>query len=55
MSDVLDESTKQDEKADPSSEGGTLPQTQERKLEFRPVTIKGEPLSETIIRDRRRD
>ena len=54
MSDVRDETTKQDEKSDHRSEAETLPPTQERKLEFHPIKIKGEPLSATIIRDRGR-
>jgi hypothetical protein len=37
----------------PSVEAQTLPDAKARDLEFHPIRIKGEPLSETIIRERR--
>jgi hypothetical protein len=47
MSDVRDET------AGSVEENETSPINQKRHPEFHPITIKGEPLSETIIRDRR--
>jgi hypothetical protein len=38
---------------EPSVEAETPPDAKTRDLEFRPIRIKGEPLSETIIRERR--
>jgi hypothetical protein len=37
----------------PRVENDTLPLAQDLDLEFHPIEIQGEPLSETIIRDRR--
>jgi hypothetical protein len=38
---------------EPSTERETPPNAQSPDLEFHPIRIKGEPLSETIIRERR--
>jgi hypothetical protein len=37
----------------PRCEDGTSPPAQDLDLEFHPIEIQGEPLSETIIRERR--
>jgi hypothetical protein len=49
------ESAKADDAAvtEPGIERETPPNTQAPDLEFHPIRIKGEPLSETIIRERR--
>ncbi len=55
MSDVRDETTKR-QHGEPTPSGGedeTSPTNEKRHLEFHPIKIKGEPLSETIIRMRR--
>jgi hypothetical protein len=39
--------------AEPSIERETSPNAQSPDLEFHPIRIKGEPLSETIIAERR--
>jgi hypothetical protein len=55
MSDDHSESAKANEAPAPerSIERETPPDAQDRDLEFHPIRIKGEPLSGTIIRERR--
>jgi len=37
----------------PRGENGTVPLAQDVDSEFHPIKIQGEPLSETILRERR--
>ncbi|HTA23069.1 MAG TPA: hypothetical protein VK763_06015 [Terriglobales bacterium] len=55
MSDVGNETARtQNSKPTPcGGEDEASPTTEKRDLEFHPIKIKGEPLSETIIRMRR--
>jgi hypothetical protein len=55
MSDDRGKSTRVNDAAvpEPSVEAETPTDAKTRDLEFHPIRIKGEPLSETIIRERR--
>jgi hypothetical protein len=55
MSDARGKTTKtrDEQPTAPRGENGTLPLAQDLDLEFHPIEIQGEPLSETIIRERR--
>ena len=55
MSDARDKTTKgsDGQAAAPSGKNETFPVAQNLDLEFHPIKSQGEPLSETIIRERR--
>jgi hypothetical protein len=55
MSDTRDKTAKASERpaTEPSVENDAVPPTEVPDLGFHPIRIKGEPLSETIIRERR--
>lgn len=55
MSDARDQTAKASDgpATEPRIENDSVPPTEDPDLGFHPIRIKGEPLSETIIRERR--